>query len=260
MNAVPGKTDRAVLVTGAAAGIGRAIATAFAQAGDRLAVTDINDAAAQELSEQLGGGSISAALDVTDAAQTRAVLEQAYERLGGLDVVCANAGISSMTAVAQLSEAEWDRNMQVNAKGVFLTDQAAVRLWLAHGRGGVIVNTASVAGKTGVSLLAHYCASKFAVVGFTQSLAREVAGKGIRVNCVCPGYVRTSMQERELGWEAELRGMTVEQVRAEYVSLTPLGRLEEPEDVANAVIFLASEQAAFITGEAMNVSGGAYMD
>ncbi len=253
-------TGRAVLVTGAAAGIGEAIVRAFVRAGDRVAVTDIDGAAAQRLSEQLGGGSISAGLDVTDAAQTRAVFQQAYERLGGLDVVCANAGVSSMEAVAQLSEAEWDRNMQVNAKGVFLTDQAAVRLWLEHKRGGVIVNTASVAGKTGAPFLAHYCASKFAVVGFTQSLAREVAANGIRVNCVCPGYVRTSMQERELGWEARLRGLTADQVRAEYVALTPLGRLQEPADVASAVMFLASEQAAFITGEAVNVSGGAFMD
>ena len=112
----------------------------------------------------------------------------------------------------------------------------------------------------GAPLLAHYCASKFAVIGFTQSLAKEVAADGIRVNCVCPGYVRTSMQEREIGWEAKLRGMTPEAVLAEYVALTPLGRLEEPEDVAGAVLFLASDLSRFITGEALNVSGGAHMD
>jgi NAD(P)-dependent dehydrogenase (short-subunit alcohol dehydrogenase family) len=150
--------------------------------------------------------------------------------------------------------------MAVNAKGVFLTDQAAVRHWLARGVRGVIVNTASLAGKQGVPLLAHYAASKFAVVGFTQSLAREVAEHGIRVNCVCPGFVRTAMQAREVEWEAKLRAMTPDAVRAEYIALTPLGRLEEPEDVANVVVFLASDAARFVTGEALNVTGGVRMD
>ena len=117
-----------------------------------------------------------------------------------------------------------------------------------------------MAGKTGAPLLAHDAASKFAVVGFSQSLAKEVGGDGIRVNCVCPGYVRTSMQERELVWEAGLRNMTAAAVRAEYVSLTPLGRIEEPEDVADVVVFLASDRARFMTGEAVCVTGGAWMD
>jgi NAD(P)-dependent dehydrogenase (short-subunit alcohol dehydrogenase family) len=191
---------------------------------------------------------------------TARALDAAADRLGGLDIVCANAGISSMAAVADLDEGEWDRVMAVNAKGVFLTDRAAVRRWLADGTRGVIVNIASMAGKLGAPFLAHYSASKFAVVGFTQALAREVASAGIRVNCVCPGFVRTAMQERELAWEASLRGMSVEAVRAEYVALTPLGRLEEPEDVADAVAFLASGAARHITGEALNVTGGARMD
>jgi NAD(P)-dependent dehydrogenase (short-subunit alcohol dehydrogenase family) len=135
-----------------------------------------------------------------------------------------------------------------------------VRHFLANTVAGAIVNTASLAGKQGAQLLAHYAASKFAVVGFTQSLAREVAPHGIRVNCVCPGFVRTSMQEREVVWEAKLRGMTVAAVREEYVALTPLGRLEEPADVADAVVFLASDAARFITGEALNVTGGVRMD
>jgi NAD(P)-dependent dehydrogenase (short-subunit alcohol dehydrogenase family) len=199
-------------------------------------------------------------LDVTDAAETAAVIERAAAGLGGLDIVCANAGISTMSRVVDLSEAEWDHNMAVNAKGVFLTNQAAVRYWLAGGIKGVIVNTASLAGKQGVPLLAHYAASKFAVVGFTQSLAREVAAQGIRVNCVCPGFVRTAMQAREVEWEATLRAMAPDAVRAEYIALTPLGRLEEPEDVADAVVFLASDAARFITGEALNVTGGVRMD
>jgi NAD(P)-dependent dehydrogenase (short-subunit alcohol dehydrogenase family) len=143
---------------------------------------------------------------------------------------------------------------------VFLTNREAVRRFLASGTKGRIVNTASLAGKTGVPLLAHYAASKFAVVGFTQSLAKEVAADGIRVNAVCPGFVRTSMQEREIVWEAELRGMKPAAVREEYVALTPLGRMEEPEDVAKAVVFLASDLSGFVTGESINVTGGVLTD
>ncbi len=122
------------------------------------------------------------------------------------------------------------------------------------------MNTASLAGKSGAPWLAHYSASKFAVIGFTQGLAREVAGAGIRVNCVCPGFVRTAMQARELEWEAELRGMTPMTVLEDYVAQTPLGRIEEPEDVANAVLYLASDLSGFVTGEALNVTGGVRMD
>jgi NAD(P)-dependent dehydrogenase (short-subunit alcohol dehydrogenase family) len=161
-----------------------------------------------------------------------------------------------MNWTVDLTEAEWDANMAVNAKGVFLTNQAAVRRWITAGSPGVIVNTASLAGKLGTPLLAHYSASKFAVVGFTQALAREVAKSRIRVNCVCPGLVRTSMQDREVVWEAKLRGMSPEAVRAEYLSMSPLGRLEEPEDVADIAVFLASDMARFITGEAVNATGG----
>ena len=251
MNGIAGQR---ALVTGAGAGIGRAIARALAAAGAACVVAaDIDLAAAERVAAEIGG--VATRLDVTDAAATAAL----FTHGGPFDIVCANAGISTMNRVVDLSEAEWDANMAVNAKGVFLTNQAAVRHFLANRRRGRIVNTASLAGKVGAALLAHYSASKFAVVGFTQALAREVAADGIRVNCVCPGFVRTAMQARELEWEAALRGLTPEQVRAEYVALTPLSRLEEPEDVAEVVVFLASEQARFMTGQAVNVTGGVYM-
>jgi len=252
-------TGRRALVTGGGAGIGRAIAAALARAGARVAVTDLDEAAAAAAAGELDG-SMAIRLDVTSAEETARVFDRVIAEFGGLDVVSANAGISTMNSVIDLSEAEWDANMNVNAKGVFLTDQAAVRRWLAAGSPGVIVNTASLAGKIGAPLLAHYSASKFAVVGFTQALAREVAGQGIRVNCVCPGFVRTGMQEREIVWEARLRGMTPDAVSADYVTQTPLGRIEEPEDVADVVLFLASDLSRFLTGEAINASGGVRMD
>ncbi|MBA3520352.1 MAG: SDR family oxidoreductase, partial [Rhizobiales bacterium] len=167
---------------------------------------------------------------------------------------------STMRRAVDLTDEDWDFNFDVNARGVFLTNQIVCRHFLAEGQTGVIVNTASLAGKVGAPLLAHYSASKFAVLGWTQALAREMAPHGIRVNAVCPGFVRTSMQDRELIWEAELRGMTPEAVFAEYVSQTPLGRIEEPEDVADVVLFLASEASRFMTGQGVNVTGGVRMD
>lgn len=251
---------RRALVTGAGSGIGRAIAEALAREGAAVAVTDIDGDAAARVAAGLQGTSLALALDVTDEAATTAVLAAAAQGLGGLDTVCANAGVSTMKHAVDLSVADWDFNMAVNAKGVFLTNREAVRLFRANRTAGVIVNTASLAAKVGAPLLAHYSASKFAVLGWTQALAREVAGDGIRVNCVCPGFVRTSMQDRELIWEASLRGLSVQQVRDEYIALTPLGRIEEPEDVADTVVFLASDLARFITGEALNVTGGVRMD
>jgi meso-butanediol dehydrogenase/(S,S)-butanediol dehydrogenase/diacetyl reductase len=251
---------KSALVTGAASGIGRAIVKALAGAGAWVAVTDKNGSAAAALAKEIGADAIAAELDVTDAAATAKAFEQAEAAFGRIDIVCANAGISTMNATVDLTEAEWDANMNVNAKGVFLTNQAAVRRWIAAGHKGVIVNTASLAGKLGAPLLAHYSASKFAVVGFTQALAREMGPHGIRVNCVCPGFVRTSMQEREVVWEGKLRGMEPDAVLKEYVSLTPLGRLQEAGDVADIVLFLASDLSRFLTGEAINASGGVTMD
>ena len=251
---------KVALVTGGASGIGRAIVQALSGAGARVAVSDKNGVAARDLAAAIGAGAIGLELDVCDARATAAALDATVEAFGGLDIVCANAGISTMNRVEDLTEEEWDANLAVNAKGVFLTDQAAVRYWLRTGGHGTIVNTASLAGKIGAPLLAHYSASKFAVVGFTQALAREVAGRGIRANCVCPGFVRTSMQEREVVWEGELRGMSGQAVLDEYVALTPLARLQEPADVADIVLFLASDLSRFLTGEAINASGGVLMD
>ena len=251
---------RKALVTGGGRGIGLAIVRAFVREGAQVAVTDLDPGAAEAAAGEHGERARAFRLDVTDGAETEGTFDAALEWMQGLDLVAANAGISTMNRVVALSEKEWDSNMAVNAKGVFLTNREAVRRFLASGTEGVIVNTASLAGKIGAPLLAHYAASKFAVVGFTQSLAKEVGEHGIRVNAICPGFVRTSMQEREIVWEGRLRGMTPDAVRDEYVSATPLGRIEEPEDIAEIAVFLASDLARFLTGESINASGGVLMD
>jgi len=150
--------------------------------------------------------------------------------------------------------------MDVNAKGVFNCGQAVARHMIERGAGGRIINTASMAGKKGdAPFLAHYVASKFAVVGLTQAMAAELAPHQITVNNICPGFVATAMQDRESGWEAELRGITPDEVRQLYVDSTPLRRLETVGDLTGTAVFLASDDSAFITGESINVNGGAYM-
>ncbi len=262
---------RIAAVTGAGAGIGRAIARALAAEGARVAVTDINLDAAREtvrLIEESGGTARAWRLDVTQRDEIVQVVGAVREwGEGRIDIWVNNAGVSTMNRFVDLTEHDWDFNMNVNAKGTFLCSQAVARVMMEQDSipdselRGKIINIASMAGKRGnAPFLAHYVASKFAVVGLTQATAGELAPYKITVNAVCPGYVATSMQERELRWEAELRGTTPEAVRELYVQDTPLGRIETPEDVARVVVFLASPLADFITGEAINVNGGAWMD
>ncbi|MBM4023492.1 MAG: SDR family oxidoreductase [Planctomycetes bacterium] len=250
--------DRRAIVTGAATGIGRAIATALAAHGVRVAIADIDRSGAETAAAALPGrGHIGLVIDVTRRDAVDTAFAAVTAGFGGYDILCANAGVSTMNRAVDITDAEWDFNFDVNTRGVFLTNQIAARAFLAQGHG-VIVNTASLAAKVGAPLLAHYSASKFAVLGWTQALARELAPHGIRVNAVCPGFVRTSMQDREVLWEAELRGVTPAEVIADYVRQTPLGRLETPEDVAGLVCFLASDAARFMTGQGINVTGGVY--
>jgi NAD(P)-dependent dehydrogenase (short-subunit alcohol dehydrogenase family) len=262
--------NRFAVVTGAGDGIGRTIALTLAVAGMSVAVSDIDKSSAEEVVadiEALRGEAFSLKLDVTRKADAEAAVADVINHWGRLDVWCNNAGVSTMNRLLDLSEEEWDSNMNVNAKGVFLCSQAAARAMAKQPIGpgqsirGKIINIASMAGKRGnVPFLSHYVASKFAVVGLTQAMAGELAEHAITVNAVCPGYVRTSMQEREIAWEAKLRGLKHEEIASLYVDDTPLGRLQTPDDVAKVVLFLSSPAADFITGESINVNGGAWMD
>jgi meso-butanediol dehydrogenase/(S,S)-butanediol dehydrogenase/diacetyl reductase len=252
-------TQKTAVVTGAASGIGAAIARELAGRGHHVVVTDIDVAAAEGVAGEISG--TPAALDVVDAAAAAALVDRVVAERGGFDVWVNNAGISAMTPFLDVSVEQLGRTLAVNLQGVFICGQAAAHALVAAGRGGRIVNVASMAGKQGrVPYLSDYVASKFGVVGLTQAMAFELAPHRITVNSVCPGYVATPMQERELEWEASLRGTTADAVRRLWIDDTPLGRLEEPEDVARAVAFLASDDAAFITGEALAVNGGAFMD
>ncbi len=251
------------LVTGAGTGIGEAIARRLVREGFRVWVTDLDPGAARRVGEALGMPHLK--VDVTRREDLEAARERVYAEDGRLDVLVANAGVSTMNRFLDLTEEEWDFNFRVNAKGTFLTLQTFARAMVAQdlmpGRElrGKIIATASMAARQAAPLLAHYSASKFAVLGLVQAAAKELAPYRVTVNAVNPGFVRTSMQEREVRWEAALRGLTPEEVLEDYVRQTPLGRLETPEDVAGVVAFLAGPDADFLTGEAVEVNGGAWI-
>ncbi|MCL6443011.1 MAG: SDR family oxidoreductase [Alicyclobacillus sp.] len=250
---------KVAVITGAGSGIGRSIAMHYANEGATVVVADLNEEAAQRVVAELRSvapESMAIQVDVTDKASCQAMFQKVSETYGRIDIAGNNAGVSTMSRIIDLTEEEWDLNMNVNAKGVFLCTQAVLPYMIKQG-GGRIINTASMAGKRGTPLLAHYAASKWAVIGFTKSTALEVAEHGITVNCVCPGYVKTSMQEREIVWEAKLRGLQPQEVYEEYIRLTPLKRIETADDVARIYVFLASHLAEFVTGEAVDVTGGA---
>jgi NAD(P)-dependent dehydrogenase (short-subunit alcohol dehydrogenase family) len=243
---------RVALVTGGASGIGAGIARVLASTGARVAIGDLDENAAAAAA----GAGLGVRLDVTD----RGVVDQAVSRvereLGPVDVLVNNAGISNVAPFCEITDADWDRLMGVNLRGVLVVTQRVLPSMLER-RTGRISNIASMAGKEGLPNLAHYCATKFGVIGLTQSLAREVADRDVTVNAVCPGVVRTPLWDdpdtgilRELdgenGWQAFLAGI-------------PLGRPQSAEDIGHACAYLASDEAANITGEALNVSGGQQM-
>ncbi|TFU15051.1 SDR family NAD(P)-dependent oxidoreductase [Thermus tengchongensis] len=251
------------LVTGAGTGIGEAIARRLVRDGFKVWVTDRDAEAARRVGESLGMPHLR--VDVTRREDLEAARERVYAEDGRLDVLVANAGVSTMNRFLDLTEEEWDFNFAVNAKGTFLTLQTFARAMAAQplmpGRElrGKLIATASMAARQAAPLLAHYSASKFAVLGLVQAAAKELAPYRLTVNAVNPGFVRTSMQEREVAWEAALRGLTPEEVIQDYLRQTPLGRLETPEDVAGVVSFLAGPDSDFLTGEALEVNGGAWI-
>ena len=257
MGKVEGKIT---FLTGSGRGIGRAIAEKFAKEGAIMVLTDIDKEALMETLEivkKYSPSSVAYELDVTNEKMVQDTVKKTIEKFGRIDILLNNAGVSSMNHFWELTEEDWDFNMNVNAKGVFFVTKA-VAPYMMKQKKGKIVTTASMAAKLGAPLLAHYSASKFAVLGFMQAVAKELAPYSINVNSVCPGFVKTSMQDREVVWEAKLRGIEdPEKIREEYVKMTPLGRLCYPEDVAKVVLFLASEDADFLTGQAINVTGGA---
>jgi NAD(P)-dependent dehydrogenase (short-subunit alcohol dehydrogenase family) len=242
---------RTALVTGASRGIGRAIAIGLARDGFDVVVNDIArqrgelEAVAGEIAG-LGRRGIALIADVSDRAQVRSMVDQALAQAGQIDVVVNNAGILIPGSVEALGEDQWDAVMDVNAKGTFLVVQALLPHMRERGYGR-IVNIASIGGKHGAPEQAHYSASKAAIMGFTRVLAQEVGAFGITANCICPGIIVTEMGRTNLSEQANID---------KWVGITALRRLGQPEDVAGPACFLASDAAAFVTGQSLNVCGG----
>ena len=272
---------KVALVTGAGGknGIGRAIATRLAKEGADVAVNDITEhpyatdqAEWQGLPdltreiEAMGQRAISVVADVGDAEQVKEMVDKTVAHFGKIDILVNNAGTiagKDRVPVVDLAEEDWDRVQRVNVKGVFLCSRAVARHLIAQGTGGKIINMSSVTGKRGSARFAAYSASKFAVIGFTQSLACELAPYGVNVNAICPGLVDT---ERVTHLASVLMpdNLSVDEQLAEYTRQSeanvPLGRLAEGTDVAKMAAFLASEEAAYLSGVSITVSGGTVMD
>ena len=240
--------QKVAVVTGGASGIGRACAVAFAREGAKVAVVDRSPEIGREtvaLIGERGGEAVFLQADVTEEEQVQTAMAQAAEILGGIDVLHCNAGVAVRKRVSEQDVEGWDRCMAVNVRGVFLSSKYALPYMLD--KGGSIVHTSSVTGIVGVRSRAAYSATKGAIVALTRNMALDYARYHIRVNCVCPGFTRTPLLDALLE-DPEKVGR--------LVKLHPLGRLGTPEDIASAVLFLASEQASWITGQALAVDGG----
>ena len=253
---------QAVVITGASRGIGEGIALRFAQEGASLVLAaneDAVDEAAERIRSATDAKVLSFVVDVTDKGQVEDLYERTVSELGRVDVSVQNAGVITIKPLDELSEEEWDLVLDVNTKGVFLCCQAAARHMLRQGSGRLI-NTGSGQSRDGFIYTPHYAASKMGVMGITQSLAKELATKGITVNAFCPGIIETDMWKyNDKAWGDLLGDYEEGELIKEWVEGIPMKRAGSPDDVAGLVLFLASEDAAYITGQTINVDGGLIM-
>jgi NAD(P)-dependent dehydrogenase (short-subunit alcohol dehydrogenase family) len=248
---------RRALVTGGASGLGYGVAAALLEAGARVAIGDVDKTRLKKAASSLDNPrAIFLHLDVTSQESVEAAVGKCRNEFGALDTLINCAGVFSLHSLDEISEGEWDRVLAINLKGVFLCCRTAAPLLRESGCGR-IVNLSSDAGKKGYPLISAYCASKFAVVGFSKAIAGELAPYGVTVNCVCPiGVTATAMGEHVLQTLVARTGKDAANILAARERSVPVGRMARVEDVANAVMFFISDASGFITGEALNVDGG----
>jgi len=244
--------DKAALVTGAGAGIGKAIAETFAREGARVTVNDLNPVSARAAAEGIrkgGGQAVSVPGDVSNENEARTMVRFAVETFGALDILVNNAGIERIKSTHELTEQEWDEVIRINLKGCFLVSKHAVKQMLSQGRGNII-NIASAAGLVGFPLLSAYCASKGGIVQLTKCMALEYRAANIRVNAVCPALIRTELGDRFVG------AYKAAGIPAEEILLAMQGRIGTVEDVADAALFLAADTSSLVNGVCLPVDGG----
>ncbi|MBM4338543.1 MAG: 3-oxoacyl-[acyl-carrier-protein] reductase [Deltaproteobacteria bacterium] len=241
---------KVALVTGGAQGIGKAIALLLAKNGADVAISDINLEKAQETANEIQGmGQRSLALkaNVADLKEVEQMVEAIVQQLGRIDILVNNAGITRDRLILRMTEEDWDAVLNVNLKGTFNCTKAAIR-YMSKQKSGKVVSIASVTGEMGNAGQANYGASKAGVIGFTKTIAREFAARGINVNAIAPGYIQTAMTDA-----------VPDKAKEMLKQMIPMERLGQPEDVAEAVLFLVTERSSYITGQVLNVNGGIYM-
>jgi len=249
------------IVTGGGRGIGRATALELARLGADIVIADLDQAGAKRTAEEvaaLGCRSLALSTDVTSRADLRAMVDRTKAEFGRIDILVNNAGIYRAATTLDVTEEHWDAIMNINAKAVFFASQAVIPAMAAQ-KSGSIVSLASMAGKIGSKTNLPYNASKAAVVSMTKSLALAHAAQGIRVNCVCPGFVETDMWAQVSREQGALLGMSAEEFTRHRAASVPLGRMEKPEDVAHVIAFLAGPRSGYMTGQALSVDGGLVM-
>src|SRR5215468_4783501 len=249
------------IVTGAGRGVGRATALELARLGADVVVAELDQDGAKRTAGEvaaLGRRALAVPTDVTSRADLRGMVDRARAELGRIDILVNNAGIYRAAATLDVTEEHWDAVLDINAKGVFFASQAVLPAMIAQ-KSGSIVNLASMAGKIGSRTNLPYNASKAAVISMTKSLALAHAAEGVRVNCVCPGFVETDMWAAVAREQGALLGLTAEEFTRQRAGTVPLGRMERPEDVANVIGFLVSSKSGYMTGQALSVDGGLVM-
>jgi len=246
---------KSVVITGGASGIGRGCAERFVRDGARVLVIDRDEVGLAALASAYPGRVLTAVADVTDEEQIEAAFDRAVEAFGGIDVCVNNAGIIFVAPLVDTTADEWRRILDVNVVGVAIASRAAARRMIEAGRGGVIINASSGAGRHGVANFSQYCATKAAVLIMSQSFAQELAPHRIRVNVYTPGHIMTPFWEQIVGQMSERLGKTREQTLEAFLAEIPWGRFGTPQDVAAAVSWLASDDAEFMSGQALAMNG-----
>jgi len=255
--------EKRALVTGGARGIGKGICKQLANAGASIIVADINYEGALQTANELkqnGHEAYSIKMDVSKKNEIEQVITSVIKEYGPIHIVVNNAGTITLGTVFEISEEEWNLIMDINAKGVFFVSQIVAKEMVKNGIKGRIINISSIGAKIPFENQAHYCASKAAVLGITRVFAIELAKYGITVNAICPGAVEAEILKKSYEWVALKTGQKPEEILESWLRPVPLGRLIKPEEIGDVVVFLCSDQAKTITGQAINVDGGRIFD
>jgi acetoin reductase-like protein len=252
-------TGKVAIVTGGARGIGEAVVRAYVAEGAKVVIADVETGKAQSLASELGAAALAVRLDVRDRAEIDMAVAKTVEAFGGVDILVNNAGVFNMAPLAEVTEADFDRQFGINVRGLLFMTQAVAGQMEKQGRGGKIINLTSQAGRRGEPLIAVYCASKAAVISLTQSMALELIKKGIYVNAIAPGVVDTPMWDHVDSLFAKYENKEIGEKKRLVGEAVPLGRMGRPDDYRGPALFLACADSDYVVAQCLNVDGGNWM-